>query len=157
MGTTDPSWPWRWWAWAVLSHFNSTSAEIVILRMFSMWSNPISRRGVRDLWVNFCHIGHKNRSIMVIKMAVVIRRTTRTDPAGISKWGPRWQSMVKAWSIVKLVKTSIGVPKNIFDDHNGKILIILIRVLRSSTCCTVHIVQGFAIKPSNHQIQYLLF
>ena len=54
--------------------------------------------------------------------------------------------MVKAWITVKLSWTPIGVPKNILDDHNGK---ILKRVLTSSTCCTVHIFQGFAIKPSD--------
>ena len=63
--------------------------------------------------------------------------------------------MVKAWSIVKLAWTPIVVlknildeliKKNILDDHNGK---ILKRVLTSSTCCTVHIFQGFAIKPSD--------
>ena len=54
--------------------------------------------------------------------------------------------MVKAWRIVKLSKTPIGVLKNIPDNHKGK---ILIRVLRSSTCCIVHILQGFAIEPSD--------
>ena len=88
-------------------------------------------------------------------MAVVIRHRTRIGPAGISKCGPRWWSVVKAWSIVKLAWTPIVVlknildeliKKNILDDHNGK---ILKRVLTSSTCCTVHIPQGFVIKPSN--------
>jgi hypothetical protein len=54
--------------------------------------------------------------------------------------------MVKAWRTVKLAWIPIGVPKNILDDHNGK---ILMRVLRSSTCCIVHILQGLAIEPSD--------
>jgi hypothetical protein len=54
--------------------------------------------------------------------------------------------MVKAWRTVKLYWIPIGVLKNILDDHNGK---ILMRVLRSSTCCIVHILQGFAIEPSD--------
>jgi hypothetical protein len=54
--------------------------------------------------------------------------------------------MVKAWRTVKLAWIPIGVPKNILEDHNGK---ILIRVLRSSTCCIVHILHGFAIEPSD--------
>ena len=146
MGTMAPGWPWRWWARAFLSRFDSTSAEVAILRMFSTWPSPICWRGVGDLWVSFCHIGDKNRSIIVRKMAVEIRLMTRIDPAGIWKWGPRCRSIVKAWITIKLAWTPIGVPKNILDNHNGKILKM---VLRSSTCCTVHIFQGFAIKPSD--------
>lgn len=40
---------------------------------------------------------------------------------------------------------AIGVPRNILVDHIGK---ILIRVLKSSTCETVHSLHGFAMEPS---------
>ena len=43
-----------------------------------------------------------------------------------------------------LIWIAIGVPKNMLDDHNGK---ILIRVLKSSTCCTEQILH-FAMDPS---------
>jgi hypothetical protein len=85
MGTIEPGRPWRWWARAILSRFDSTSAEVAMLRMFSTWPNPIRWSGVGDLPVSFCHMGHKKRSIRVREMAVEIRTTTRIEPAGISK------------------------------------------------------------------------
>ena len=54
--------------------------------------------------------------------------------------------MIRAWRTVRLIWIPIGVPKNMLDDQSGK---ILIRVLKSSTCSTVHTLHGFAIKPSN--------
>lgn len=53
--------------------------------------------------------------------------------------------MVRAWRTVRLLWIPIGVAKNILVHQSGK---ILIRVLRSSTCWTVHNLHGFAIKPS---------
>jgi hypothetical protein len=46
-----------------------------------------------------------------IEMLVAIRLKTTKEEAGISKWGPRWRSIVRAWRIVRLVKMPIVVPK----------------------------------------------
>lgn len=75
----------------------------------------------------------------------VERRTkTTNEPAGIEKRGPRCRSMDRAWRIVRLFRTPIGVLMKMVEDQIGK---ILIRVLRSSTCSTVHSLHGFAMDP----------
>lgn len=53
--------------------------------------------------------------------------------------------MVRAWRTTRLAWMPIGVARKILEDQRGK---ILIRVLRSSTCWTVHSFHGFAIEPS---------
>lgn len=82
---------------------------------------------------------------MVRKIDVEINTNTKTDAGGILKWGPRRRSMVRAWRTAKLDCMPIGVAKNILEDHMGN---ILIRVLSSSTCWTVHVFHGFATEPS---------
>lgn len=79
---------------------------------------------------------------MVRKIDVEISTNTRTDAGGILKWGPRRRSMVRAWRTAKLDCMPIGVAKNMLEDHMGN---ILIRVLSSSTCWTVHV---FHTEPS---------
>ena len=146
MGVMGPAgWFWRWWAWAIRSLLDSTRAETAMLRALRIWPRPILWRGVGEWLVSFFHNGHKIRSMRVREMAVEMNAMTKMEPAGILKWGPRWRSMVRAWRTVRLLWIPIGVDKNILVHQSGK---ILIRVLRSSTCWTVHNLHGFAIKPS---------
>ena len=135
-----------WWVWAILSRFDSTIADAIILRMFRIWPTPSRWRGVSDWWVSFSHNEQRKRSIRVRDMTVDIVGMTTIDPAGILKFGPRWRSIVRAWRIVKLPRIATGILKNMPVDHMGK---ILIRALRSSTCCKVHKLHGFAIEPTD--------
>ena len=81
----------------------------------------------------------------VREMAVEASVNTTMVPAGILKCGPRWRSTVRACRTVKLVRTPIGVLKKMPLDSIGH---ILIKDLRSSTCCTEHSLHGFAMEPS---------
>ena len=91
-------------------------------------------------------MGGTNLSIMKMVMAVAKRLKTANEPAGIMNCGPRCLSIVRAWSMKRLVEIPIGVPKNIPVDHSG---MIFIRVLRSSTSLTVHSFHDLAYEPSN--------
>lgn len=73
-------------------------------------------------------------------------RKTTILPAGILNppW-PRPRSMVIASRTKKTALDAIGMFKNTAVDKIGK---ILIRALKSSTCCTVHRFHGFATEPS---------
>lgn len=84
--------------------------------------------------------------MMARERAAAVLFRTRTDPGGISKRGPKWRSVVRAWRIVRLLWAAIGVAKNMAVDHNGN---TLIRVFRSSTSPTVHNLQFFSIDPSD--------
>ncbi|MFS7908990.1 hypothetical protein Hanom_Chr01g00089571 [Helianthus anomalus] len=53
--------------------------------------------------------------------------------------------MARAWRITRLIWMANVVCKSIPVDQIGK---ILIRVLRSSTCCNVHRFHGFLMEPS---------
>lgn len=68
------------------------------------------------------------------------------EPAGIVKCGPRCLSIVRAWSIVRLLEIPIGVLRKMPVDHSG---MIFIRVLRSFTSLTVHNFHVFSYEPSN--------
>jgi hypothetical protein len=59
---------------------------------------------------------------------------SRNEPAGILKWEPRCQFMVRAWRVMRLLKVPIEALKKMPVDHNG---MILIRVLRASTSSMV--------------------
>ena len=79
-------------------------------------------------------------------MAVAKRLKTRNELAWIVKCGPRCLSIVRAWSIKRLLVIPIGVLRKMPVDHSG---MIFIRVLRSSTSLTVHSFHDFAYEPSN--------
>lgn len=71
---------------------------------------------------------------------------TRIEPGGTWKRGDRLRSVVRAWRMVRLTWIPIGVAKRMPVDQSGR---ILIRVLRSSTCLTLHSFHGcFAMEPS---------
>lgn len=53
--------------------------------------------------------------------------------------------MVRAWRMVKLPCIAMGTARNMLVDQRGK---ILSKVLKSSTSCTLHSLQGFAMEPS---------
>lgn len=84
--------------------------------------------------------------MMKIEMAVPNRLKTRNDAAGILKWDPRCRFMVKAWSIVRLLKIPIAVPNKIPVDQSG---IILSRLLRSATSSMIHSLHDLAYEPSD--------
>lgn len=64
--------------------------------------------------------------------------------AGIRTFSTMWRSMVRAWRTERLIWIPIGVATRMAVDHRGR---SWIRVLRSSTCCTVHISHGFEVVP----------
>lgn len=115
-------------------------------RMLMTWPIPIRWRGVKGLRIIFCHIGRRKLSIVRIEMVVAKRLKTAKEEAGILKWGPRCRSIVRAWRIVRLPKTPIGVAKKIPEDHIG---MILTSFLRSSTSSTVHSLHDLAYEPSS--------
>ncbi|PON64328.1 hypothetical protein TorRG33x02_273500 [Trema orientale] len=99
-----------------------------------MWPTPIRWRGVRDRRINFCHVGSRKRSMMKIEMAVDMRLETRNVPAGILM-EPKCLSMVRAWTVERLLTMAMVMLRRIPVDHSG---MILITFLRSSTSSTVH-------------------
>ena len=81
----------------------------------------------------------------VREIAVEVSIKTIMVPAGILKCGPRWRSIVRACRTVKLIRTPIGVLKKMPLDSIGN---ILIKDLRSSTCCTEQSLHGLAMELS---------
>ena len=79
-------------------------------------------------------MGMKKRSMMNIEMAVANKLKSRNEPTGILKWEPRCQFMVRACRVMRLLKVLIEALKKMPVDHNG---MILIRVLRASTSSMV--------------------
>lgn len=78
-----------------------------------------------------------------IERAVASRLNIMKEPAGILKCGPRCRSMVRTWTIARLLSTPMVVLKRMLLDHNG---MILNRVLRSSTSSTVQSFHDLALE-----------
>ncbi|KAE8655450.1 hypothetical protein F3Y22_tig00117027pilonHSYRG00061 [Hibiscus syriacus] len=145
IGTMTPGRASRLLSWTVLSRFDSTIAEIAMLRTLITWPNLIRCSGVRGLPVSFFHAGNKKRSNRAMNMDEDIRTTTIIDAAGMLNLEPSCRSIDRAWITVMLDWIAIGVVRNIPLDHIGK---SFIRVFRSSTCCKLHSFHGLAIDPS---------
>lgn len=102
---------------------------------------PIPTRwsGVREVRMRLVNQGNRSRSMNVIVMHVEINVKNMTEPAGILKLDPKCRSIFRAWRIAKLVCMTSGVHRSKPVVHIGN---SFIKILRSSTCCTVHSLHG---------------
>ena len=77
--------------------------------------------------------------------ALAARAMTTSDAAGMEKRVLSLRFMVRAWRIERFIWVAMHTVMKMVEVHNG---MILTRVLRSSTCCTVQSLHFFPTEPS---------